>query len=186
MQELTPWTNFYVLLGSSAGALIGLQFVVITLIATLRLPNARNGMHLGDVFVTPSIIHFGVVLFLSAVACVPWNGLTLVGVLWGCIGVVGMGYTIFVAWRLRSQQLYEMGIEDWLFHGLLPLGAYALLLVASWLAGSSARPSLFALGGSALLLLLIGIHNAWDNVTHMVFVKQFEPKESDSADKQAS
>src|SRR5262249_15027400 len=33
MPELTEWDSFYVIVGSAAGALIGLQFVVITLIA---------------------------------------------------------------------------------------------------------------------------------------------------------
>jgi hypothetical protein len=28
-------------------------------------------------------------------------------------------------------------------------------------------PSLFAIGGTALLLLFIGIHNAWDAVTYI-------------------
>ena len=32
MAELAGWANFYVIVGSSAGALIGLQFVVMTLI----------------------------------------------------------------------------------------------------------------------------------------------------------
>ena len=33
MTALSGWENFYVIVGSSAGALIGLQFVVMTLIA---------------------------------------------------------------------------------------------------------------------------------------------------------
>ncbi len=33
MPELAKWDNFYVIVGSAAGALIGLQFVVLTLIA---------------------------------------------------------------------------------------------------------------------------------------------------------
>ena len=33
MQELEGWESFYVIVGSSAGALIGLQFVVMTLLA---------------------------------------------------------------------------------------------------------------------------------------------------------
>lgn len=33
MTALGGWENFYVIVGSSAGALVGLQFVVITLIA---------------------------------------------------------------------------------------------------------------------------------------------------------
>jgi hypothetical protein len=40
MTALTGWDNFYVIVASSAGALIGLQFVVITLIA--EMPSARD------------------------------------------------------------------------------------------------------------------------------------------------
>ena len=36
MTVLEGWKNFYVIVGSSAGALIGLQFVVITLIPQSR------------------------------------------------------------------------------------------------------------------------------------------------------
>jgi hypothetical protein len=37
MTALDGWENFYVIVGSSAGALIGLQFVVITLIAEVPI-----------------------------------------------------------------------------------------------------------------------------------------------------
>jgi len=40
MSALSGWENFYVIVGSSAGALIGLQFVVITLIA--EIPNEKD------------------------------------------------------------------------------------------------------------------------------------------------
>ena len=33
MSDLAEWDSFYVILGSAAGALIGLQFVAMTLIA---------------------------------------------------------------------------------------------------------------------------------------------------------
>jgi hypothetical protein len=33
MTAIAGWENFYVIVGSSAGALIGLQFVVMTLVA---------------------------------------------------------------------------------------------------------------------------------------------------------
>jgi len=36
MSEFTEWESFYVIVGSAAGALIGLQFVVMTLVAAIR------------------------------------------------------------------------------------------------------------------------------------------------------
>ena len=66
MTALTGWENFYVIVGSSAGALIGLQFVVITLIADM--PIAVGQAQAGDAFATPTIVHFGAVLLLSAIS----------------------------------------------------------------------------------------------------------------------
>src|SRR5439155_19641977 len=73
MTAFEGWENFYVIVGSSAGALIGLQFVVITLIADL--PIARDGGQAGDAFATPSVVHFGAVLLLSANVSAPGNGI---------------------------------------------------------------------------------------------------------------
>ena len=50
MTALSGWESFYVIVGSSAGALIGLQFVVITLIA--NRPTAPGQAQAGDAFAT--------------------------------------------------------------------------------------------------------------------------------------
>ena len=71
MTELAGWENFYVIVGSSAGALIGLQFVVITLIA--EIPVVRDVERASSAFATPTIVHFGSVLLLSAVISAPWH-----------------------------------------------------------------------------------------------------------------
>ena len=39
--------------------------------------------------------------------------------------------------------------------------------------------AVFVVGGAALLLLFIGIHNAWDTVTYHVFVRRRERRDSD-------
>jgi len=73
MRALSGWENFYVIVGSSAGALIGSQFVVLTLIA--NRPVLRGEAQAGTAFSTPSVVHFGVVLLLSAVISAPWDGI---------------------------------------------------------------------------------------------------------------
>jgi hypothetical protein len=75
---------------------------------------------------------------------------------------------------MRSQTAYQAVFEDWLFHVLLPFAAYAMLAVSAGTAYSHPRPALFLVGAAALLLLFIGIHNAWDTVTYHVFVKRRE------------
>jgi hypothetical protein len=177
MNPLAGWENFYVIVGSSAGALIGLQFVVITLIADL--PSARADAQASGAFSTPSVVHFGVVLFLSAIVCAPWAGLTPVAVLWGLLGLFGIAYSVIVTRRLRTQTAYKPVLEDWLFHALLPLAAYVALTVSACAAQSHARMALFIVAAAALLLLFIGIHNAWDAVTYHVFVRRREQRDND-------
>ncbi len=172
MTALDGWENFYVIVGSSAGALIGLQFVVMTLIA--EMPSAGGDAQAGRAFATPSVVHFGVVLLLSAIVSAPWNGIAAVAALWGLVGLCGAVYAVIVARRMGVQTAYRPVFEDWLFHVLLPFAAYAMLAVSAYAAHSHVRPALFLVGAAALLLLFIGIHNAWDTVTYHVFVKKRE------------
>ena len=89
MPELADWNNFYVIVGSSAGALIGLQFVVIALIA--QIPRARVSPQAGAAFSTPSVVHFAVVLLISAVNAAPWHRTAGLSIFWGALGVCGFG-----------------------------------------------------------------------------------------------
>jgi hypothetical protein len=167
MSELSDWNSFYVIVGSSAGALIGLQFVVIALIA--ETPNVRADAQAGAAFSTPSVVHFGLVLLLSAIISAPWHTIGAVGMVWGLVGLGGIVYAIIVAQRMRLQTAYKPVFEDWLFHVLLPLLAYAMLAVSACMARSYGRPALFLVGAATLLLLFVGVHNAWDAVTYHVF-----------------
>jgi len=169
MSQLTVWSNFYVIVGSSAGALIGLQFVVLTLIAERPPLRAKEA---GAAFATPSVVHFAVALLLSAVMTAPWQSIGAVAVFWGLVGVGGTVYAVTVAWRMKAQTMYPPVFEDWLFHVLLPFTAYVILGVSALLAFSHARLSLFLSAGAALVFLFVGIHNAWDGITWHVFVNK--------------
>jgi hypothetical protein len=181
MPELMEWNSFYVIVGSSAGALIGLQFVVMTLIVNraVRAPEA------GAAFATPSVVHFGVVLLLSAIASAPWHSPAAVASVWGLIGLIGIIYVAIVARRMKAQSIYQPVFEDWLFHFLLPFAAYAMLAGAAAVAFARMRPALFLIGAATLVLLFVGIHNAWDTVTYHIFsdpahqTQSEEPKKTD-------
>src|SRR5215813_8063200 len=118
MTALSGWENFYVIVGSSAGALIGLQFVVITLIADM--PAVRGQPLAGAAFGTPTVIHFAAVLLLSALVSAPWQTIGAAAMVWGLLGLVGLVYEIIVSRRMRAQSVYTPVFEDWLFHFLLP------------------------------------------------------------------
>jgi hypothetical protein len=161
----TPWSaweSFYVIVGSSAAALTGLQFVVMALISD---SSARRGHHEIATFGTPTIVHFCAVLLLSGILSAPWPSLAYVDIAIGISGFVGVLYSVLVLWRARRTKLYQPVAEDWLFHVILPFVAYGTLVVAAILLGPYVTMSLFLIAGSALLLLFVGIHNAWDTAT---------------------
>ncbi len=170
MPALAGWENFYVIVGSSAGALIGLQFVVITLIA--EIPIVRDVELASSAFSTPTVVHFGTALLLSAIVSAPWHGIAAPAIMWGLVGLIGVVYSIIVVQRMRTQVAYKPVFEDWLFHFLLPFAAYATLAASAYVARRQVHGAMFGAGAAALLLLFIGIHNAWDAVTYHVFVRK--------------
>lgn len=167
MDALSGWQNFYVIVGSSAGALIGLQFIVITLIADR--PIVAGQAQAGDAFATPTIVHFGVVLLLAAVISAPWHRILGAMIICGILGVTGMLYEVVVIRRMVTQHVYTPQFEDWLFHVLLPLAAYLALAGSAYATRFDVSTCMFVVGASALLLLFVGIHNAWDAVTYHIF-----------------
>lgn len=175
MTAFTAWQNFYVIVGSSAGALIGLQFVVLSFITGMR--TTRMNPHTVSAFATPVIMHFAAVLALSAILCAPWDGFKDASFLWGLMGAGGILYVIGVIRRIRAQTAYQPELEDWLFHGVLPFAAYVILAVSACTAWFYLRETLFGIAAAALFLLFSGIHNAWDAITyHVLFVRAAEDK----------
>jgi len=169
MTPLARWQNFYVIIGSSAGALIGLQFVVLSLITSR---SARTDPVAGSAFSSPNIVHFAAVLGLSAVLSAPWDAVGPASIVWGLAGFGGVVYAIVVTRRMRRVTVYQPEFEDWLFHSLLPFAAYLALAVSACAVRFRIRECLFCVGAAVLLLLFIGIHNAWDAVTYHVFARK--------------
>jgi hypothetical protein len=172
---LTAWETFFFLVGSSAAALTGLQFVVIALIAESRRRATTREI---EAFGTPTIVHFAGVLLVCAILSAPWQGLSRVAIALGVCAIAGLTYTFIVIKRARYQTTYRLVFEDWLWHVILPLTAYALLFASALYLRSYARSVLFVIGGVSLLLLFIGIHNAWDTVTYITIEHAQSNKET--------
>ena len=169
MTPLAAWQNYYAIIGSSAGALVGLQFVVLSLIANRS--RAQVSAQAAATFATPTIIHFATVLGLSGVLTAPWPSMDVTAIVWGLAGLGGIVYALIVTRRMRNQTAYKPEFEDWLFHALLPLAAYLTLAASAYAARIYPREALFGVAAAVLLLLFIGIHNAWDAVTYHVYTK---------------
>ena len=161
---LAAWQNFYVIIGSAAATLTGLMFVVITLIARVRVSPGSGGI---GAFSTPTVVHFGIALLVAALLSAPWQALWNAGLLLGLTGLGGVIYVIIVLRRTRRLTDYQPVLEDWLFHTVFPLVSYTALVIAAILLPGYPVPALFVIDAAAMLLLFIGIHNAWDNVTYI-------------------
>jgi hypothetical protein len=162
---LSHWESFYVIVGSSAGGLTGLMFVVITLIAGSRIQRAPANI---NAFGTPNVIHFLAVLLVAAIISAPWQRMQDPAHLIGLSGLAGVVYVLVVLRRMRRQTGYKIVLEDWVWHLILPLVAYTTMFVCAAGLSHEQTWALFGLGGVSLLLLGIGIHNAWDTVTYIV------------------
>lgn len=163
---LGEWESFYIIVGSSAAALTGLQFVVITLIGEGQSRASSNGAI--GAFATPTIVHFCAALFFSVVMSAPWPRLSEPAFVIAASGAAGLIYTATVTWRATHQTAYQMVAEDWIWHLTLPVVVYATQLVAGLLLSRFTLIALFATAIASLLLVYIGIHNAWDTSTYMV------------------
>ena len=165
---LAVWGNFYQITGSAAAALTGLQFVVQTLLASdsLRPPGGDPEAGIGA-FGSPTVVHFTISLLISAMMSAPWPAYPVWRSSLGVLGAGALVYSAIVLRRARRQRSYVPVAEDWIWHFLLPVAAYAAVLVAAVLLGDGAAAPAFVVAAATLLLLCIGIHNAWDTVTFL-------------------
>jgi len=173
-ETLSLWESFYVIVGSSAGALTGLQFVVMALISDSP---ARAGEHEINAFGTPTVVNFCLVLLVSAILSAPWARLTQPATMLWISGAMGIVYTLIVFRRARRSKLYKPVLEDWIWYCILPLVSYVVLLVSAGFLASVPEPGLFGIATASVLLLFIGIHNAWDTATYIaITIKHQQPE----------
>ena len=159
------WENFYLIVGPSAAALIGLMFVVVTLTAGRQRDDTERGKHL---YTSPIVWHLGVVLVLSGAAIAPTITPGLFGTATGALSILGVGMGIRSAIGIARERLTGAdSLFDMWWYGIIPgvvyigLGgaALAVLCCASWSAS--------VVAASLMALLLVSIHAEWDLVTFL-------------------
>src|SRR6266849_8524567 len=94
--SLGDWANFYVIIGSSAAALSGLQFVVIALGAEAESVGGEKEL---DAFASPTIVHFCAVLLIAGIMATPGQTATTLGICLTLAGIAGLGYACVVVRR---------------------------------------------------------------------------------------
>jgi hypothetical protein len=158
------WDNFYFLIGSAAGSLIGLLFVVATLTTGFERSQALRGASL---YMTPTAVHFAAVLCMSAVALAPGLPTSATAAIFGLIGLVGLANAMRACVGITT---YRPAAEpphwsDFWMYGAVPAAIYLGLCAASLAIGARAEWAPHGLAALLLMLLLVGIRNAWDLVT---------------------
>ncbi len=167
---LSAWSNFYVMTGSSAAALTGLMFVVISLVTDrMRSGATHDGI---ATFSTPTVMHFAGALMVSAILLMPWRSVTPAGVVTAFIGLCGVAYIAHVMRRTTRLTEYTADLEDWMWYTILPLVAYGALSAGAIALPAAPAQAVFILAGAVLLLIFIGVRNAWDVVTYVTVVRR--------------
>src|SRR5689334_2010460 len=94
--HLAAWESFYVIVGTSGAALIGMQFIVMTLLAARHQRPPGDAV---DAFSTPTVVHLGAALVISAVMSAPWPSLSAVSAAVILGGLAGFAYCALVMRR---------------------------------------------------------------------------------------
>ena len=160
------WSNFYFMIGSAAAGLIGLLFVVVTLTSGIDRSKAMRGQAL---YMTPTALHFAVVLSISAAAMAPGLPAWATGAVIGLFALAGLANAIR-AWL--GIALAPVGAEaphwsDLWMYAVTPAAVYVGLCLGAIGLGVRAAWAAYAVAALLLSLLLVGIRNAWDLVTWM-------------------
>jgi hypothetical protein len=164
MEALHEWHEFYILLGTAGATLLALLFVAVSLGTGFLSSKDQQGTR---TFMSPVVIHFTSVFFLSAVCLVPSHGPVFFAVLIAGTAVVGVVVSIVISvWVVRTEMTHYL--PDYFAYGLLPVGAYLALLVASIMIYLGRDYALEVLAGGLLLLAIVNVRNAWDLTLSMV------------------
>lgn len=161
--DVEAWREFYLLVGTGGATLVGLMFVVVSLgphvIATQKPTGVRA-------FFTPIVIDFAAALVVSGLMMTPNLTPIMIALALAPIGVAGLCYQIFNGAH-REWHVNKLAFVDWIWFVGLPILSYAILLAAALAFATQTPFALFAVGAAALLLIVIGIRNAWDVVLWM-------------------
>ncbi len=156
---LAAWHDFYVIVGGAAAGLTGLMFVVVS----LGTWTARSRSHPGfRAFVTPTVVFFASVLVIAAFLTAPWRRVEPIA---AGVGAGSLGELVYLL-VIRGHRQWQSNLDrlDWFWYVGMPIATYALGVAAA--ATLLVRPvvGLEVVGGMLVLLLVIGIRNAWDLV----------------------
>jgi hypothetical protein len=149
------WDNFYLLIGGTAGTLIGLIFVVLSFGAERAKAGDDDRTR---ILVIPVLVHFASLLLIALAMLAPVSNPIRAGLL-GLIGCAGLGYAANLA--LLAQKRIKAAEREPLWDAALPIAAYVCLLVsaAAWALAASFAGLIGAT--ASVILLATALRNSW-------------------------
>jgi hypothetical protein len=154
---LTPWHEFYGLLGTAAAALMALMFVAVSVGVGILSSERASGTR---IYLSPVIMHYANILFVSLMALAPSLGDRALGSIVGACGVVGFAYSLFVSTTLFRDGKAEF--VDRFAYGAWPCLGYGGIVVAAVMIAARHEFGPTLLAAALILLLMVNVRNAWD------------------------
>ncbi len=161
---LKEWHDFYLLVGTAGATLLALLFVAVSL-GTGYLTDERQSAT--RTFMSPVVIHFTSVFFVSAVALFPSHHAKFFAASIGATALIGATVSTYITIQVVRTDMTNY-VEDYLAYGVLPGLGYLALLAAALSIYLEKAFGLDALAGALLLLAVVNIRNAWDLTLTMV------------------
>ena len=158
------WHEFYLLAGSAAAVLIGLIFVVVTLMSDRPRSSVLAGSRL---YMGPVVLHVSFVLALSAAALAPGIGGGEFALVAAIVALWGLARGVMSIAGIRAAGGAE-GAPHWTdvwFYGVVPSLLYVALGVVAWGFWNGAAWAVYGVAMVITGLLLISVRNEWDLVT---------------------
>lgn len=177
---MPEWSTFYTMTGTSSATLTGLMFVVIGMVMQSAPDRgSENGIH---IFSTPTVVHFGSALLVSALLLAPWHNLHVPFSIIGAAGMAGALYMSVLMHRTRRLEEYRADLEDWIWYNVLPLIVYGLLAAGGFSVFGTLHTAMYFVAADVLLLIFIAMRNSWDIVTFLA-VRQANERSEGQTDR---
>ena len=159
------WSDFFLLAGSAAAVLIGLIFVVISLLQDRSRSTVLAGSRL---YMGPIVLGISFVLTLSAAALTPGVGRCAFAALTGVVAVWGLVRGIMSTVGIQRLSHIDDEAPHWTdlwFYGVIPCLlyiAFGIVAIAYW---CNCRWADYGLAAVITAALLLAIRNEWDLIT---------------------
>jgi hypothetical protein len=157
---LTPWHDFYALLGEASATMVGLLFVAASVGAGIFSQNHRGALRM---FLSASVVQFGCILAGCLIVLAPVSRWDYLGGLILACGVFGLAYSA-IAWRdaIHDGLTAKIDLEDRIWYAAAPVLGYCLQAAAGIAFILQQQFACTTLAAAMATLLLVAIHNAWD------------------------